>query len=108
MNLLKSVILEENDGASEGAAPLTVKEIRVRTIMTYSVEVAPSRRPSGVVENSKIYEYTVELNAGGEVIGGHWLDGNSDRPDFVWRETMPAFQGYFKRLKKLYEDGTAQ
>ena len=107
INSFKSTVIEEKAGASEGAAPLTVREIRLHTKMYYSIEVASSRLPTGVVEGSKTYEYVVELNAADEIIGGPWTMDDSDRPDFAWREAPPEFQGHFRRLKNVYKDSIA-
>ena len=96
----RSEILEKSDTASEGAAPGTVKEVRVSTTVVYSVETAPSTEPIGVVEDENVYEYWLELDKNGEIIGGRWV--SDDRPDFIYRESAPLFQGYFKRLEQIY------
>ena len=105
VNAFHSKVLEETEGAGEGAAPGTVKEKRVRTQMDYTVEVDPSRDPSGTLNRTATYEYILELNAKDEIIGGRWV--SEDRPDFVWRESKPQFSGYFKSLEDIYEQSIA-
>jgi hypothetical protein len=101
VNSFRSTVVSESDKAGEGAAPGTVREVTVRTRMNYSVEVKPSAYPVGVVEQHKDYEYVLELDAAGKIIGGRWI--TEDRPDFAWRESTPVFQGYFRVLKNIYE-----
>ena len=74
--------------------------MRVSTTVVYSVETAPSTEPIGVVEDENVYEYWLELDKNGEIIGGRWV--SDDRPDFIYRESAPLFQGYFKRLEQIY------
>ena len=42
-------------------------------------------------DNKKIYEYILELDANGNIIGGEWYrNSKSDHPDFMWRHTTPT------------------
>lgn len=102
VNGFQTDILRESPSASPGAAPGTSKEVSVHTTMFYSKEVPSSIMPSGAYEQGKDYYYTLELNSAGEVVGGRW--DQEDRPAFVWRETTPAFRGYFVRLEELYKN----
>lgn len=103
----ESQILKETRGASAGAANGTVKEITVLTYLRYIGEVAPywkniiDKRAFKVLK----YQYTLELNKNGDIIGGKWI--SHDRPDFLWDETVPKFQGFFKGLEKIYERSIA-
>jgi len=41
-------------------------------------------------DSPKIYEYVLELNLAGNVIGGEWVGGSkTGHPDFIWRPTDP-------------------
>ncbi len=102
VNSFSSKVTATKQGASEGAAPGTVKELTIDTWMLYTVEIRdPSATPVGAIESPASYSYVLELNDKDEVIGGRWL---SDlRPDFAWRETTPKFRGYFAGLKYLHE-----
>lgn len=105
VNSFDSKIVAETNGASPGAAPGTVKEVQVATAMRYTVETSPSRDAVGADEKVANYEYVLELDSNGTIIGGHWI--SEDRPDFLWRETAPIFQGYFKRLEQIYKKSIA-
>ncbi len=96
-------VLGESNRASPGAAPGTVKEITVFTKMGYVGEIEQTweviSKPFYIKYEE--YEYRVELNASGEIIGGEWL--SEDRPDFIWKSAPVPFKGYFKDLEKLYK-----
>ncbi|MCX6111320.1 MAG: hypothetical protein NTZ90_17125 [Proteobacteria bacterium] len=76
--------------------------------MTYSIEIAPSWAPvvgtSHQSNRNVIYRYRVELNAAGGIIGGEWL--SNERPDFLWTQGMPLFEGEFQLLGKIYGKAT--
>lgn len=99
----KTKILNDRQGASEGAAAGTIREVSVETTVDYVVEVSQSweyvKEHSGI--NTKIYKYRLEINAQGKIIGGEWE--GEDRPDFIWKSERPEFQGYFAPLKAIYE-----
>ena len=43
--------------------------------------------------NTDIYEYIVELDADGKVIGGEWIQGSrTDHPDFLWAAIEMKYQ----------------
>jgi hypothetical protein len=56
--------------------------------------------PEGVVGTSD-YEYTLELDRQGRVIGGAWI--SFERPDFMWLFRKSDFTGAFQRLREIYE-----
>lgn len=90
---------------SHGAAPGTIREAVIETRMTYTVEVhANWDTLLGTEEhanNTKRYEYRVELNANDEIIGGEWI--SDVRPDFLWMQSKPEFSGFFSQLKDVYD-----
>lgn len=103
----KSKVLGQH-GPTRGAAPGTVKEIEIETAMDYSVEIQPTwdRVDTRQSEARAVYRYRVELNEAGEIIGGAWQDSTtakSDRPDFLWKQTVPEFSGFFEPLKEIYK-----
>ena len=100
INSYRSEILDQVGQASEGAAPGTVKEVKFSTSVVYSVETDPSTEAIGVAEEETTYEYWLELDKHGQIIGGRWI--SEDRPDFIYRESAPVFQGYFKYLEQIY------
>ncbi|MBF0206294.1 MAG: hypothetical protein HQK53_05340, partial [Oligoflexia bacterium] len=101
-------VLSESDGASEGAAPETVREILVETQVDYISEVTQSWVP--VIEHGGIatetYSYRLELNNRGAIVGGAWV--TFQRPDFIWKRKAPAFSGFFLALEELYKESTKE
>jgi hypothetical protein len=94
---------------SEGAATGTVKEAIIETTMTYTVEAGAdwnallgSDRHS---DSQEYYEYRVELDADGKIIGGEWI--SESRPDFLWIQKQGRFSGFFKSLKTIYDASIA-
>jgi hypothetical protein len=89
---------------SKNAAPGTVMEMQVKTTMLYADEIEATWDP--VVGTDKFkggqaeYEYFLELDAAGRILGGEWI--SSDRPDFLWRAAPLAFTGYFEGINRLY------
>ena len=106
VNSFESQVMADKSGASPGAAPGTVREVQISTRMAYTVETGASRTASGSFERVVRYDYVLELDNNGTIIGGHWL--SDDRPDFLWRESAPIFQGYFKRLEQLYKKSISE
>ncbi len=102
----KSQILGTQDGASPGAAPGTVKEVLVETTLLFIAEIHPtfSGRFNERAIQSILYRYRLELNKVGEIIGGEWL--SYERPDFIYKQTVPGFTGFFKPLEEIYKRST--
>ncbi len=95
--------VEGSGEPSEGAAAGTVREVTVKSKVTWGVEVQPHWDALGEESPSHtvVYRYRLELNAADDIIGGEWLQEN--RPDFMWTQEVPEFEGYFAPLKKIYE-----
>lgn len=96
------------------AAPGTSRVVQIKTLMTYTVEVQSSYEPQdysgGEDESTTEYNYYLELDSQGRIIGGKWLDNvfaNTDRPDFLWKKTAPTFSGQFAPLAKIYQAAIA-
>ena len=103
----------ENIGESAevypGAAPGTVKIVKVRTRMRYISEMGPrwdalpfATNPGQ--EGDHTYEYQLEIDRHGEIIGGEWTGW--DRPDFFWTQGAPELAGFFSGLKTIYAAAT--
>lgn len=99
-------VLGELGSVYASAAPGTAKVVKVRTTMKYTLEYGPGfgqipvdRYPQQI--GKKDYNYTLELNSTGEIIGGEWLQ--YDRPDFLWTQPPPVFDGYFKSVLAIYQ-----
>jgi hypothetical protein len=85
----------------EGAAPGTAREVKVRTTVDYASESSAAWEKLEPVVTSEVYDYRLELDARGRVIGGDWLE--ETRPDFVWKKDVGQFEGYYEVLGTLYE-----
>jgi hypothetical protein len=99
----QSRVTSENTPRYPSAAPGTVQIKTIVTQVRHASLVRPDSRPHGMNSNvtaTKTFSYTVELNAAGHIIGGEWV--SVERPDFLWRQTAPIFNGYFTQLGNLY------
>jgi hypothetical protein len=106
-----SEIISQLDGASAGAAAGTVREVTIKTTMNYVSETGPNWEHGRINERQREYNYRVEINQNGQIIGGEWLD--SERPDFLWMQDAPQFANMggikFSTLGSIYETSrTAQ
>lgn len=93
---------------SPGAAASAVSEVTVKVKVYYVEESLPMMWPvMGTVKqtfNVTDYEYALELNAKGEIVGGNWISTN--RPDFVWTKAkINTFGGALKGLETLVKMG---
>lgn len=100
----KSTIVSYQD-PSPGAAAGTVKEAVIETTMTYTVEVGAMWDAligtSGHSDSYESYNYRIELNANGVIIGGEWISDN--RPDFLWIQKRARFSGFFRKMQSIYD-----
>ncbi len=96
----KTTVLGEEAVTPEEAATGVVRKIRIKNVMTYGEELKfktpelvaqghrnfVSKLPVTETPNqkflSKNYEYVLELDAAGKIIGGEWI--TQTRPDFLW------------------------
>jgi hypothetical protein len=43
--------------------------------------------------SSRTYEYILELNQKGKIVGGEWVGSNKrEHPDFIWRPSEPKLE----------------
>jgi hypothetical protein len=100
----ESQIVSENNSASPGASPGTVKEIVLKTTMSYVSEISASWSDTSSFWSDTIqretYDYRLELNSAGAIIGGEWISYN--RPDFLWDMNRVTFSERFQALKNIY------
>lgn len=105
----KTYILGEQPPTQGKAAPGTVREVRVQSDVRLKIEIDPPNvhnfnetGQQDVGDHYISYQYILELNSAGEIIGGEWI--TPLHPDFLW--TQPAdgqFKQYFSKLGELYE-----
>lgn len=99
----ESEVVETYPEVSKDAAPGTTRMLKMRTRMDYTQETAQTWEPSqeGDGDNYKVYDYRLELDSKGRIIGGLWL--SEEHPDFLWKIKAPKFAGDFKLVKKIYK-----
>ncbi len=83
-------------GKSAKAAPGTVKEVLMSTKVTYSVN-DDGGYPSKPILKNRTYEYYLELDANGKILGGSWA--TTDHPDYLWH---PATIGSEAAKEKMF------
>jgi hypothetical protein len=98
-------VLSTSNGASPGAAPGTQKEVSVETKLDYINETGEQWSSGITAVASRIYQYRLELDGTGQIIGGAWI--SDDRPDFAWRQTKPAFFGKWLAVEQIYNASIA-
>jgi hypothetical protein len=103
----QSTVRFSNLRPASNSAPGTVQRLRVRTQVRYVYLVAqntwePVLGTSRQNFRNKSYEYFLELDRTGKIIGGEWI--SRERPDFLWTvEKAPAFTGLMARLSELLD-----
>lgn len=104
----KSTVINSDLPPARDAAPGTVKGIQLRTEVSYVFSPEknswePVLGTSGQVLKKRVYEYILDLDAEGNIIGGDWI--SKARPDFLWLiKKTPAFEGTLSRLPELLDD----
>jgi hypothetical protein len=91
---------------SIGAAPRTAVEVVVETLVDFVVEVdTPNVLPLGdsrtVASERMIFQYVLELDELGRIVGGSWI--SEERPDFLWVQERADFRGYYGSIESIYE-----
>ncbi|MEN9811128.1 MAG: hypothetical protein RLZZ488_2695 [Pseudomonadota bacterium] len=105
----KSYVLGEQGPTAGKAAPGTVRELKIQTDVRFKIEIDPPNLQNfnetgqqDVGDYYVSYQYFLELNSAGEIIGGEWI--SPLHPDFMWTQSVPAeFKLYFSKLGELYE-----
>lgn len=106
INKYTSVVTDQY-GPDGNNAPGTVKVVRVRTTVTYIDENGHDWQPvhgtAKQFEKTIVYEYELDLDGFGKIIGGLWI--SKARPDFLWMKAKPfKFEGKLSRLGELLND----
>jgi hypothetical protein len=96
--------LLSSDSPQRNSASGTVKRVKVETQVRYAGTIAPKFDSVLGTDNATYvthhYEYFLELNAQGKIIGGEWI--SATRPDFIWVQDRAAFKGMWEILKEIY------
>lgn len=81
-------------------SPEAAELVTVKTTLHWVGELEPAKEPHGIDGTRKettIYNYRLELNKQGEILGGEWLSsGARSRPDFVWTSAPITFNSVVK------------
>lgn len=106
INRYHSKIIAEY-GATDGAARGTVKTVQIGTTISYvdenGLDWQTVHGTSKQHEKTQYYEYAIELDAFGKIIGGYWI--SKARPDFLWLKTKATrFEGTLSKLGELLND----
>lgn len=93
--------------ASIGAAPTTASEVIVETDVYYITEIEqPTWDPlidsRSIATEKVVYQYAIELDGLGRIIGGRWI--SNEFPDFVWVQEKADFRGYYGEIESIYEN----
>jgi hypothetical protein len=103
-----STIRNMNLPPLSSSAPGTVNMIRVRTIVSYVYLLTrnswtPVIGTSGQRYTNRTYDYYLDLDSSGNIIGGDWI--SNQRPDFLWLDRKSTtFTGIYSRLPELLND----
>ena len=104
----KTRVVQQRTQVSTQAAPGTVKEVLVETVMTYTHEIAHSWDRVQIPQSNKtvVYKYWLELDKEDSIVGGLWV--SEKRPDFLWRRERPSpeFQGKWAALSEIVKAAT--
>lgn len=89
------------------SAQETVKRVEVRTVIRYLDENGNDWHPvigtKKQAYGSMTYQYQMDINNKGEIIGGEWI--SKARPDFLWLMGKPRkFEGILDQLGDLLSD----
>jgi len=95
--------LGKTSAPTNTSAPGTVKEQSVSLTMYYAKETYPSPTAHKPLILNNKYNYLLDLDADGNILGGSYDKNQWERVDFMWAEEEPAFFGYFESLDRIYK-----
>lgn len=108
VNEYKTTVLEDNLAPGKDSAKGTYRRVRVQTDMTFVQAIKanswyPTNGTPEHINGVRNYEYTLDLDINGRIIGGEWK--SKARPDFIWgMDKATSFKGRFARLSELLND----
>lgn len=108
VNEYVTTVVNDQLSPASDSAPGTVKRVRVKTVMSFILKIKenswePVLGTDYQINDVRNYEYYLELDASGKIIGGEWISGA--RPDFLWLMAKAnQFDGMFARLSDLLND----
>lgn len=107
----KSEVVSSKVPVYDSAALGTTQILHLKTSMLYHRDIEPQEQPLGDSDmgqkEAEKYEYYLELNSEGEIIGGEWI--SQDRVDFMWQQGPPKLEGKdWRVLQKLLRKSQAK
>lgn len=91
------------------SARATVRRVQIESTVTYAAAIAPRFDPvlntEAAVYTQSTYEYFLDLDQKGNVIGGDWISDR--RPDFVWSQTKAEFKNDWAPLNDIYRPASS-
>lgn len=97
-----SHVVSDKKGKSPDSAPGTVREVEIKTVLTYISETDPDwDKIQDPAEEVLDYHYRLEIDSMGRIVGGTWI--STMHPDFAWKQDAPTFYDDFESLKLIYE-----
>lgn len=108
VNEYTTTIVNANLSPDRDSAPGTVRRVHVKTVMSFVLEIKannwqPVLGTDDHVNDVRNYEYSLDIDASGKIIGGEWI--SKSRPDFLWTMAKAtSFDGNFARLSELLND----
>lgn len=108
VNEYKTTVLEDNLAPAKDSAKGTYRRVHVKTDMTFVQAIKanswyPTNGTVDHINGVRNYEYTLDLDINGRIIGGDWK--SKARPDFIWgMDKAKSFNGRFARLSELLND----
>lgn len=89
----------QDNKISVKAAPGTVNQVVVTLQVAHTLGSYPSFHRVGLASTTKVYQFTLELDVAGRIIGGEWISQN--RPDFIWISKIPRFRNLFAPVEQM-------
>lgn len=113
---------KRSDGQPRAAAPGTDRIYEIETRLKVRIETSQAWRDAGRAKPAdfavatykdtqdpnnatKSYRYFIEVDAQKNIIGGEWISENF--PDAFWERPVVELDGYFAKLKDIYESSVA-
>jgi hypothetical protein len=108
INRYATTVVNANLAPSRDSATGTKRRVHVKTVMSFVLEIKknswePTLGTDDHVDDVRNYEYILELDGEGKIIGGEWI--SAARPDFIWTKSkVTNFEGQFARISELLND----
>ncbi len=118
ISAFESEIIETIHNPTSPNTKITATQVRVKTKMSYADDGAyefwdgseidykffawtsPTNGTKDYREDSKDYEYILDLDRKGQIVGGKWI--SYERPDFLWMKVNKGFDSRRFRSKSKY------